>query len=135
MVWRNAREELYSAVARNNSGVLTPPDAAVVVKREPPASPQGSGEIAPRNAPPQASGGNTPRNAPPQASGGNAPRNAPPQGSGGNAPRNAQHPPADPIRALLADRDALILIALILLLLHEKADIKLIGALAFVLLA
>ena len=122
MVWRNAREELYSAVARNNSGVLTPPDAAVVVKREPPASPQGSGEIAPRNAPPQASGGN-------------APRNAPPQGSGGNAPRNAQHPPADPIRALLADRDALILIALILLLLHEKADIKLIGALAFVLLA
>ena len=122
MVWRNAREELYNAVARNNSGVLTPPDAAVVVKREP-------------SAPPQASGGNAPRNAPPQGSGGNAPRNAPPQGSGGNAPRRAQHPPAVPIRALLSDRDALILIALILLLLHEKADIKLIGALAFVLLA
>ena len=96
MVWRNAREELYNAVARNNSGVLTPPDAAVVVKREP---------------------------------------SAPPQASGGNAPRSAQHPPADPIRALLSDRDALMLIALILLLLHEKADIKLIGALAFVLLA
>ena len=95
MVWRNAREELYSAVARNNSAVLTPPNAAVVVKRETP----------------------------------------PPQPAGGNAPRSAPHPPADPIRALLSDRDALILIALILLLLHEKADIKLIGALAFVLLA
>ena len=80
-------------------------------------------------------GGNAPRSAQPQGSGGNAPRNAPPQASGGNAPRSAQHPPADPIRALLSDRDALMLIALILLLLHEKADIKLIGALAFVLLA
>ena len=108
MVWRNAREELYSAVARNNSAVLTPPDAAVVVKREPPA--------------------------PQYSSGGNAPRTAP-QNAGGNAPHSAPHPPADPFRALLSDRDALILIALILLLLHEKADIKLIGALAFVLLA
>lgn len=108
MVWRNAREELYSAVARNNSAVLTPPDAAVVVKREPPA--------------------------PQHSSGGNAPRTAP-QNAGGNAPHTAPHPPADPFRALLSDRDALILIALILLLLHEKADIKLIGALAFVLLA
>ena len=120
MVWRNAREELYSAVARNNSAVLTPPDAAVVVKREPPA-------------PQYSSGGNAPRNAP-QNAGGNAPHTAP-QNAGGNAPHTAPQPPADPFRALLSDRDALILIALILLLLHEKADIKLIGALAFVLLA
>lgn len=37
------------------------------------------------------------------------------------------------LEALLADKDTLLLAALILLLWHEKADIKLIGALAFIL--
>ncbi len=41
--------------------------------------------------------------------------------------------PSNPLEALLADKDTLLLAALILLLWHEKADIKLIGALAFIL--
>ena len=119
MVWKNAREELYSAVARNNSSVLSPQNAAVVVKREQP--------------PQQRSGGNAPQSAPQHEQRESVRQSAPQCEQRVNAPRNTQ--PADPIRALLSDRDTLILIALILLLLHEKADIKLIGALAFVLLA
>ena len=41
--------------------------------------------------------------------------------------------PSNPLEALLSDKDTLLLAALILLLWHEKADIKLIGALAFIL--
>lgn len=39
----------------------------------------------------------------------------------------------DPLGSLLSDRDSLLIAAVILILLHEKADIKLILALAFVL--
>lgn len=42
--------------------------------------------------------------------------------------------PSNPLDALLADKDTLLLAALILLLWHEKADMKLIGALVFILL-
>ena len=132
MVWKNAREELYSAVARNNSSVLSPQNAAVVVKREQPPQ-QRSGGNAPQSAP-QHEQRESVRQSAPQCEQRESVRQSAPQCEQRvNAPRNTQ--PADPIRALLSDRDALILIALILLLLHEKADIKLIGALAFVLLA
>lgn len=40
----------------------------------------------------------------------------------------------DPISALMSDSDALLICAVILLLLHEKADMKLILALVFVLI-
>ena len=40
---------------------------------------------------------------------------------------------SNPLEALLSDKDTLLLAGLILLLWHEKADIKLIGALAFIL--
>lgn len=40
---------------------------------------------------------------------------------------------SNPLEALFSDKDTLLLAALILLLWHEKADIKLIGALAFIL--
>ena len=39
------------------------------------------------------------------------------------------------LEALLSDKDTLLLAALILLLWHEKADMKLIGALAFIMLS
>lgn len=100
MVWKNAREGLYSAVERNNAGVDAPRDRA---PEKPPC-------------------GNAPRDRSPEK---------PPCG---NAPQRCTHPP-DPLRALMSDRDALILVALIILLVHEKADMKLILALAFVLLA
>ncbi len=42
--------------------------------------------------------------------------------------------PNDPISGIFQDRDALLITVLIIILWHEKADIKLILALAFVLL-
>lgn len=44
-----------------------------------------------------------------------------------------QMQPRDPLSALLRDKDMLLLTAAILILMHEKADKKLILALAFVL--
>ena len=41
---------------------------------------------------------------------------------------------SDPLSALLGDRDALLIAAVIILLMNEKADMKLVLALAFVLL-
>ena len=38
------------------------------------------------------------------------------------------------LQRIMSDKDALLIVALILLLWHEKADMKLIAALAFVLL-
>ena len=114
MVWKNAREGLYSAVERNNAGVDAPHNRA---PEKPPC-------------------GNAPRDRTPEKPPcGNAPRDrAPEKPPCGNAPQRCTYPP-DPLRALMSDRDALILVALIILLVHEKADMKLILALAFVLLA
>ncbi len=50
-------------------------------------------------------------------------------------PPTPQSAPRDPLSALLKDRDMLLLAAVMLILMHEKADKKLIFALAFVLFA
>lgn len=50
-------------------------------------------------------------------------------------PQTERPQPRDPLSALLRDRDMMLIAALILILMHEKADKKLILALAFVLFA
>jgi len=50
------------------------------------------------------------------------------------APRQYQTGNGGFLQRLTSDRDSLLIIALIVLLLHEKADMKLIAALAFILL-
>ncbi len=50
-------------------------------------------------------------------------------------PQTEKLQPRDPLSALLRDRDTMLIAALILILMHEKADKKLILALAFVLFA
>lgn len=50
-------------------------------------------------------------------------------------PRCKPVPPKGPLESLLNDKDALLLAGLILLLWHQKADMKLIAALAFILLS
>lgn len=53
-----------------------------------------------------------------------------------SAPESCIHTPkqqsASPLQELMRDRDMLLILAVLLLLLHEKADTKLILALAFV---
>lgn len=116
MVWQAAQSGLYSAVERNNRFVLSPQNAAVVVKESPKQAesklPQEPSSAAQHST--SASEDN---------------RQALPQSGERSSSHNNQ------LRALFSDKDALILAALILLLWHEKADIKLITALAFVLLA
>lgn len=50
------------------------------------------------------------------------------------SPKSPPKAEPNPLGRILGDRDSLLIIALIILLWHEKADMKLIAALAFILL-
>lgn len=107
MVWNSAGSTLYKAVERHNSAMEQPQ--------------QGGGAPQTDSAPPQ----KPKREAPPQS----------PQREK-SAPDNCVHTvrqtDSSPLQRLMQDRDMLLILAVLLLLLHEKADTKLIIALAFV---
>lgn len=127
MVWKAAQSELYSAVERNNRVVLNPPNAAVVVKK----SAQNENAQIPQtgiSAQPREQSDTPPKTAEKTR----APKE--PVFADKSAARAAPAQSQSPLGAIFSDKDALILCALIFLLWQEKADIKLIAALAFVLL-
>lgn len=103
MVWSSAGSTLYRAVERHNSAM------------EQPQSPQTD------SAPPP----EPKHEAPPQS----------PQREK-SAPESCIHTQkqqgASPLQGIMQDRDTLLILAVLLLLLHEKADTRLILALAFV---
>ncbi|MGN1421897.1 MAG: hypothetical protein ACI4XA_00830 [Oscillospiraceae bacterium] len=146
MVWNNTQSSLYRAPRRAHSQFTPeiPPQNA-------PNNPQ-----SPDNAPPRSphDHAQSPNSAPPRSPHDHAqsPNSAPPrdphehaQSPDNTPPRNPHDHPQSPNNApprgifqalsgLTNDKDALLLIGLIFLLLHEKADMKLVLALAFVLL-
>lgn len=140
MVWQAAQSELYSAVERNNKIVLNPKNAAVVIKEAPKAS---ENNLPVQNKPLSAQKSpNAPQSdfAMPHAEVTADNERSFPKSAAAQTPANTNgtkpsQSASNPLSALLSDRDALIIAALILLLWHEKADIKLIAALAFVLFA
>ena len=103
MVWNSAGSTLYKAVERHNSGASD--DARHTAPEQPP---------------------------PPSPVCGEAERRIPPRECQG-CPRCACAEHQSGLEALLRDKDFVLLAGLMLLLMHEKADSKLILALAFVL--
>lgn len=115
MVWNSAGSTLYKAVERHNSAM------------EQPQFPQENGA----QPLPKSGGGE------PFTQSENAPQSACPcEEAEKSAPENRIHTPrqqgASPLQGIMQDRDTLLILAVLLLLLHEKADTKLIIALAFV---
>ena len=117
MVWNNTQSSLYKSPRRFYR--QSTPDNA------PPRNPHEHSQ-SPDNAPPRSPNEHA-----------QSPDNAPPRSPHEHAQSPDNAPPRNLFRALSGitnDKDALLLIGLIFLLLHEKADTKLVLALAFVLL-
>lgn len=141
MVWNTSTSTLYRAVERHNNSEHAPNHE----RREPPAygelppqreqpehKPHEHGEALPKRE--------KPHREPPKYRE-SPPRREQPRQEACHEPRQDRGQPSrcgavrrDPVSELLKDRDSLLIAALILVLLHEKADNKLILALAYVLL-
>ncbi len=105
MVWNTDQTALYSAVERYNSSLADTPEPRRQEKPEKPRQrPENSVPEKPRDIPVKQSGY--------------------PQ----NIPRRSL------LESLFSDRDMLLIAALIIILMHENADKRLIAALAFVLI-
>ncbi len=106
MVWNANQSALYSAVERYNSGIA---DTHEPRQHEKTKKPEPRSENNVREKPQET-----------------------PKKPGAGYPRNI--PRRNPLEAVFYDRDMLLIAALIIILIHEKADSRLIAALAFVLI-
>lgn len=107
MVWNTDQTALYSAVERYNAGLADTPE--------------------PRHKRTEKAAKPEPRH---EDTAHDKPRDIPRKQNG--YPRNI--PRRSPLDAIFSDRDMLLIAALIIILLHENADKRLIAALAFVLI-